>query len=93
MRNYNQESVGGLMQRQDVDDRKVKELPGSFKRRLLVVDEDLDDLLYYTSALQHQAYRVRSIPSYTDGPRFIGCVAHENASDGNPYSRMAASEE
>jgi hypothetical protein len=40
MRNYSQESVGGLMQRQDVDDRKVKELPGSFKRRLLVIDED-----------------------------------------------------
>jgi two-component system response regulator HydG len=75
MRNNNQESLGGLMQRQDVDDTKVKELPGSFKRRLLVVDEDVDDLLYYTAVLQHQGYQVRSIPSYTDG---AACVERED---------------
>ncbi len=93
MRNYNQESVRGLMQRQDVDDRKVKELPGSFKRRLLVIDEDQDDLTYYTAALQHQAHQVRLIPCYTDGACFIGCLGHENASDGNPYSLMTQSQE
>ena len=75
MRNHIQESLGGLMQGQDVDDRKVKELPGSFKRRLLVVDEDLDDLLYCTTVLQHQGYQVRSIPSYTDG---AACVERED---------------
>ncbi len=83
----------GLMQRQDVDDRKVKELPGSFKRRLLVIDEDQDDLTYYTAALQHQAHQVRLIPCYTDGACFIGCLGHENASDGNPYSLMTQSQE
>jgi len=75
MRNHNPESLGGLMQRQDVDDRKMKELPGSFKRRLLVVDEDLDDLFYYTAVLEHQGYQVRSIPSYTDG---AACVERED---------------
>jgi DNA-binding NtrC family response regulator len=63
------------MQRLDVDDRKVKELPGSFKRRLLVVDEDLDDLFCYTAVLEHQGYQVRSIPSYTDG---AACVERED---------------
>ena len=60
------------MQRHDIDARKTKQLPGSLKRRLLVVDEDLDDLLYYSAVLQHQGYQVRSIPSYTDG---AACVS------------------
>jgi DNA-binding NtrC family response regulator len=63
------------MQRQDVEDRKLKELPGSFKRRLLVVDEDLDDLLYYTADFEHQGYQVLSTPSYTDG---AACVERED---------------
>jgi two-component system response regulator FlrC len=53
----------------------VKELPSSLKRRLLVVDEDMDDLLYYTAVLQHEGYQVRSIPSYTDG---AACVERED---------------
>jgi DNA-binding NtrC family response regulator len=75
MRDQNQESLEGLMQRQDVDDGEVKELQGSFKRRLLVVDEDLDDLLYYTAVLQHEGYQVRSILSYTAG---AACVERED---------------
>lgn len=63
------------MQRQDVFDRKAKELAASIKRRLLVVDEDLDDLLYYSAVLQHEGYQVRSIPSYTDG---AACVERED---------------
>ncbi len=55
------------MQRQDVDGRKAKQLSGLLKRRVLVVDEDLDDLLYYSAVLQHHGYEVRSIPSYSDG--------------------------
>ena len=63
------------MQRQDVEDGKVKEQPGSMKRRVLVVDEDLDDLLYYTDVLQHQGYQVRSIFSYAAG---AACVERED---------------
>ena len=63
------------MQRQDVDDRKTKQLPGLLNRRVLVVDENLDDLLYYAAVLQHQGYQVRSIPSYTDG---AACVERED---------------
>jgi DNA-binding NtrC family response regulator len=63
------------MQGQDVNDGKVKELPGSFKRRVLVVDEDLNDLLYYTDVLRHEGYQVRSILSYTAG---AACVERED---------------
>ena len=63
------------MQKQDVEDRKAKELPVSFKRRVLVVDEDVDDLLYYAAVLQHQGYQVLSTPSYTDG---AACVERED---------------
>jgi hypothetical protein len=58
-----------------------------------VINVDLDALLYYTAAPRHQAYQVRLIPSYTDGACFIGRLGHENASDGNPYSRMTQSQE
>ncbi len=67
MRNYNQERREGLVQRKEVDGRKAKQLSGLLKRRVLVVDEDLDDLLYYSAVLQHHGYEVRSIPSYSDG--------------------------
>jgi two-component system response regulator PhoP len=63
------------MQTQDVDGRKAKQLPPLLERRLLVVDEDLDDLLYYSAVLQHQGYQVRSIRSYTDG---AACVERED---------------
>ena len=55
------------MQRQEVDGRKAKQLSSLLKRRVLVVDEDLDDLLYYSAVLQHHGYEVRSIHSYLDG--------------------------
>lgn len=60
------------MQRQVVEGREANELPASFKRRVLVVDEDLNDLRYYTDVLQHQGYQVRSTPSYTDGAACVG---------------------
>jgi DNA-binding NtrC family response regulator len=53
----------------------MKELPGSIKQSLLLVDEDLDDLLCYTAVLQHQGYQVRSILSYTAG---AACVERED---------------
>jgi two-component system C4-dicarboxylate transport response regulator DctD len=42
---------------------------------VLVVDEDLDDLLYYSAVLQHHGYEVRSVPSYLDG---AACLEHED---------------
>ena len=63
------------MLRQDVGEGKAKQLSGLVKRRLLVVDEDLDDLLYYSAVLQHHGYEVRSIPSYLDGS---ACLERED---------------
>ncbi len=34
------------------------------KAKLLLVDEDIDDLLYYSAVLQHLGYEVRSQASY-----------------------------
>jgi two-component system C4-dicarboxylate transport response regulator DctD len=61
------------MLRQGVDDRKAKKLSHLFKRKVLVVDEDLDDLLYYSAVLQHHGYDVRSIPSYLEGAACLEC--------------------
>ena len=63
------------MQRHDIDARKTKQLPGSLKPRVLLVDEDLDDLWRYSAFLYDQGYQVRSIPSYTDG---AACVERED---------------
>jgi DNA-binding NtrC family response regulator len=60
------------MQRHDDDDRKTKQPPGLLRPSLLVVDEDLKDLLYYSAVLQHQGYEVHSIPSYKDGAVWVG---------------------
>jgi len=59
------------MQEQSMDARKSDRLLGLIRRRLLVVDEDLDDLAYYSAFLQHQGYEVRSIPSYEDGAAWV----------------------
>ena len=67
MTNQHQESLEALMLRPQVDDRTAEQLSGSLKRRVLVVDDDLDDLLYYSAVLQHHGYEVRSIASYSDG--------------------------
>jgi DNA-binding NtrC family response regulator len=63
------------MQREDVEDRKAKKLPRLLKPRLLVVDEDLDDLLRYAAFLQHQGYHVRATSSFADG---VACVERED---------------
>jgi DNA-binding NtrC family response regulator len=52
-------------------------LPPLPRRRVLVVDEDLDDLLYYSAVLQHHGYEVRSIPSYSDGATCLECEAFD----------------
>ena len=65
------------MLRRDLDGKKSKQLPPLPRRRVLVVDEDLDDLLYYSAVLQHHGYEVRSIPSYSDGATCLECEAFD----------------
>ena len=40
--------------------------PGIPGKTLLLVDENMDDLLYYTAILQHLGYEVRACGSYTE---------------------------
>jgi two-component system C4-dicarboxylate transport response regulator DctD len=63
------------MVRQDLADRKTNQLSGLLNRRVLIVDEDLDDLLHYSVVLQHYGYEVRSIPSYSGG---TSCLESED---------------
>ena len=60
------------MQGQSIDGREANQLLGLIRKRLLVVDEDLEDLRFYSTVLQHQGYEVRSIPSYKDGAAWVG---------------------
>ena len=55
------------MVRQGIDKGNGGQAITPSKRRLLLVDEDLDDLFHYSAVLQNQGYEVCSIPSYTDG--------------------------
>jgi DNA-binding NtrC family response regulator len=59
------------MQGPSIDVRKSDQLRSLIRRRLLFVDEDLEDLLYYSAVLQHQGYEVRSVPSYQDGAKWV----------------------
>jgi len=60
------------MERESIDGRRADQLPGLIRKRLVVVDENLEDLLYYSAVLQHQGYEVHSIPSYKDGAAWVG---------------------
>jgi len=60
------------MQGQSIDAREANQLLGLIRKRLLVVDEDIEDLLFYSAVLQHQGYEVHSIPSYKDGEARVG---------------------
>jgi DNA-binding NtrC family response regulator len=60
------------MERERIDGRTPDQLLGLIRKKLLVVDENLEDLLYYSAVLQHQGYEVRSIPSYVDGAAWVG---------------------
>jgi DNA-binding NtrC family response regulator len=44
------------------------------KRRVLVVDNDLNDLLRYSAILQHEGYEVRSIASHNEAAH---CISRE----------------
>lgn len=44
------------------------------RRKVLLVDENLEDLLYYSAILQHQGYEVRPIPSYSEA---LACFERE----------------
>ena len=60
------------MERRSINGRNPDQLQGLIRKKLLVVDENLEDLLYYSAVLQHQGYEVRSIPSYEDGAAWVG---------------------
>ena len=75
------------MLRQDVGEGKAKQLPGLVKRRVLVVDEDLDDLLYYSAVLQRHGFEVRSIPSYLDGSTCLEREDFDLNRKKSPHSR------
>ena len=55
--------------------RGKKEARPQRKQRVLIVDDDLNDLLSYSAILQHEGYEVRSIASYKEG---ADCVDREN---------------
>jgi len=63
------------MERQDVNDGQMKQLAVLVRPRVLLVDEDLDDLRRYTAFLCDQGYQVRAIPSFADG---AACVERED---------------
>jgi len=60
------------MQPQSGGGRKADKRLDSGRKRLLVVDEDLSDLLLYSQVLQRQGYEVRSSPSYQAGAAWVG---------------------
>ena len=53
---------------------KSKESAARRKQKVLVVDDDLNDLLYYSAVLQHEGYDVRSLASYMEG---AACLDNE----------------
>jgi len=60
------------MEGQGDDAGRADQLLGLIRKRLLVVDENLEDLLYYSAVLQRQGYEVHSISSYKDGAASVG---------------------
>jgi len=44
------------------------------RRRILVIDDDLEDLLRYSAILQHEGYEVRSIASHKEADN---CISRE----------------
>jgi DNA-binding NtrC family response regulator len=57
------------------EDGKAGELlrlkPATNPNKLLLVDDDLDDLLYYAAVLERQGYDVRSVSTYTEGAGWL----------------------
>lgn len=51
---------------------QVLEAPSSHEpSRLLLVDDTMEDLIYYTAILEHLGYEVRPCPSYVEGANFF----------------------
>ena len=63
------------IQQQEIAVTKIKQLPRSRKPRVLLVDEDLEDLWRYSALLFDEGYQVRAIPSFADG---TACVERED---------------
>ncbi len=50
----------------NVDGKQARPRPDSLKGRVLLVDDDLEDLRRYSEALRHQGYEVRFSDSYRE---------------------------
>jgi DNA-binding NtrC family response regulator len=51
--------------------RQAKRRPASLRRRVLLVDDDLEDLVRYSEVLRCQGYDVRSSTSYREGEAWL----------------------
>ena len=59
------------MRRRSEEGRNADQFLGLMRKRLLVVDEDLEDLLHYSAVLRRQGYEVCSVPSFQDGAAWV----------------------
>lgn len=60
------ETMANYKEEKQEKEQRVCALP---PRKLLLVDEDTEDLLYYSAILQNRGYDVRSLASYPDATR------------------------
>jgi DNA-binding NtrC family response regulator len=63
------------MERENVNDGQTKQLPASPSPRVLLIDEDSDDLGSYSAFLCGQGYQVHTISSFAEG---AACVERED---------------
>jgi DNA-binding NtrC family response regulator len=61
-----------VMGKQATDETQGKKFRGSPKGRLLLVDEDLNDLLLYSITLRNHGYQVRMATSYSEAAVYLG---------------------
>lgn len=65
------------MRPQKQNDRQSRGLPGSPRRKLLLVDEDLEDLRLYSNILGQMGYDVHSFDSYGEAAALVGKEAFD----------------
>ncbi len=65
------------MKPQAQHDRQGRGLPGSRKRKLLLVDEDLEDLRLYSNILAQMGYDVHCFDSYGEAATLAGREAFD----------------
>lgn len=57
--------------------RGRERVPSASRRRVLVVDEDSNDLQYYAAILQQQGYEVRTCNTYLEGDECLRCGPYD----------------